>query len=444
MGAQVKQETVSQYLNRFVLDVRRKDVLCVKLLNFLLIAGVATIFMFSTVHMSSLGITMEEISVLNAVLPVLSFLSMPLVGGVTDKIGNPKLTACTVYLLTAVSHLAMLLVPAREASTDGSSKFDATLVRYFIIRGVSGIFLPIMLMCTDAITLSVSRARNAEYNFQKFYGSLSGCISPPLVGIIMDRVNQGTGKTDFSVAFYLFAVSQILCFVVVALIKEDPVKKTDSKGAGATTTASELFKNPAVFAFLLMALVGGAYWQFIDAFGMLFLDELGASKSFFGLRASVAGLSGVFLTLFSGFIIQKFGAANLFASSLFCYVIRLTIYSFAQDPYHILYTEALEGVSFALFIVSITTYTVRITPPHLMGSVQGMVMGLFMGLGRATGSLVGGVLVSLLGSRASFQFLAVVALLLGSSYITLYNSWLKNVEPRYDEKEDHNKNKKKL
>jgi len=315
-------------------------------------------------------------------------------------------------------------------------------VMYTIIRGLAGIVFPVMLMCSDAITLSVARTNNAEYNFQKFYGSLGGVMSPVLVGILMDRSSRGTGKTDFSSGFYLFAATQLMCIMVLRFIKDAPAKKEGHKGTG-DASASALFKNPAVFAFLVLAFLGGVYWSFTDTFCILFLEELGASKSFFGLRAGVAGMTGIVATFFGGFIIQKVGSANLFATSMMFYFVRLMVYSFAQDPTHVLIVEVTEGVTFVLFIVNLTTYMVKITPPSLMGSVQGMVMGLFMGLGRASGSLVGGVLTSYLGSRATFQLLGVVALLAGLSYLSLYNSWLKNVEPKYDQKKDENKEKKK-
>jgi len=441
MGADSKQVTLSQYVYNFTLDFRKKEVAGVKLLQFTLHCGIIIMIQFGTVYMASLGLSLQEIAILNAVLPMISFLLMPASGALVDKLGKPKLSTAIVLFLTASAHLSLLWVPVREASESPSTgaRFDSTFISYSIIQGLAGFFLPLMIMCTDQVTMAVSVRHKSEFSFQKFYGMISRSVAPLFVGVVMDWMSQGKARADFSVAFYQFAASQIAVIFILGFL-DIPDKKPHQKTQGAS--AASLFRNPAVFVFLVIMFIGGIYKSFSDSFCMLYFKELGASNSFFGLRGSVAGVSGIVFTFLAGFIIQKVGCATIFAMAMILHGVRLLVFSAFQNPYQILPIEALEGPYLVMFMVTMTTYCGQIAPASLVGSLQGMVWGLFLGLGRASGSLIGGVLISYMGNIAAFRVLGLVGISVGVVYYVLYNSWLKHVEPNNDQrKENNNKSK---
>jgi PPP family 3-phenylpropionic acid transporter len=287
--------------------------------------------------------------------------------------------------------------------------------------------------------MGICRTKTAEFSYQKLYGNISKSIAPLFAGVMMDWLSRGRVGADFRVVFYQFAVTQILAIFIVGFLEQPATSGKKSKG----DSSSALFKNPAVLAFCVVAFLGGAYKSFGDSFCVLYLKQLGASNSLFGLRGTIAGISGTVFTFLAGFITQKYGNAAIFAAAICLQGVRLLVFSTFQDPYYILPIEASEGVYLVLFLVSMTTYCGKIAPPSLLSSLHGVVWGLFFGLGRAGGSLIGGILISYLGNIATFRVLSVVALTAGVTYFLLYNSWLKHVEPKNDDGKTETNNRKK-
>lgn len=64
--------------------------------------------------MQSIGLTMEQIALIYLALPLTTFLSPPATGYLVDKFGKYKPVVITAFLLTAVIHHSLLLMPAQE------------------------------------------------------------------------------------------------------------------------------------------------------------------------------------------------------------------------------------------------------------------------------------------------------------------------------------------
>lgn len=96
----------------FFEDLKRKELLPIKLLLFLQAAGDMALYPFLTLHMKYLGISVSDIGIQFAVSPIATLIATPLVGLLADKIGNFKILLSFSLLLCAVVSQLFLMVPS--------------------------------------------------------------------------------------------------------------------------------------------------------------------------------------------------------------------------------------------------------------------------------------------------------------------------------------------
>ncbi|XP_042884942.1 major facilitator superfamily domain-containing protein 6-like [Penaeus japonicus] len=94
-----------------------KDLLPIKLILFLYSGGTSSILPYLNLHMQQLGITLREIAVISAFLPLANIFGPPIAGLFADKTGNYRLAVFLSLVLCLVFHIALLFVPARPDTT---------------------------------------------------------------------------------------------------------------------------------------------------------------------------------------------------------------------------------------------------------------------------------------------------------------------------------------
>lgn len=72
----------------------------------------------------------------------------------------------------------------------------------------------------------------------------------------------------------------------------------------------------------------------------------------------------------SGWFINKIGLINCMSLVLLMFGVRLNLYSFLSNPWWILPIELLQGITFALFYSTMTTYATIIAPSGTSATLQ--------------------------------------------------------------------------
>lgn len=83
-------------------------------INANLISATSSLLPYLTIHMQSIGLTVEEIAIIYLALPFTTFLSPPITGFLVDKFGRYKPVVILSLLLNAVFHHALLIIPQQE------------------------------------------------------------------------------------------------------------------------------------------------------------------------------------------------------------------------------------------------------------------------------------------------------------------------------------------
>ncbi|XP_030748306.1 uncharacterized protein LOC115876613 [Sitophilus oryzae] len=91
-----------------------KNLIMLKVTLFFLYGATSSLVPYLTVHMQNIGLKMEDISLVYLSLPITTFLAPPITGYLVDKFGRYKPVVIVSFLLTAVLHHALLLIPGQE------------------------------------------------------------------------------------------------------------------------------------------------------------------------------------------------------------------------------------------------------------------------------------------------------------------------------------------
>ncbi|XP_026284126.1 uncharacterized protein LOC113210370 isoform X2 [Frankliniella occidentalis] len=90
------------------------NLVMLKITLFMMYGATASLLPYLTIHMQSIGLTVEEIAIVYLALPLTTFLSPPVTGFLVDKIGNYKPVVIFTLVLNAAFHHSLLLIPAME------------------------------------------------------------------------------------------------------------------------------------------------------------------------------------------------------------------------------------------------------------------------------------------------------------------------------------------
>ena len=94
-----------------------KDLFPLKLTLFFFSSSAFAIMPYLTVHMKDIGISVEHIAIIYAVLPFTVFLAPSFVGFLADKLGNYTRVLLLMSVGMGVFHTLLLAVPTIQVTT---------------------------------------------------------------------------------------------------------------------------------------------------------------------------------------------------------------------------------------------------------------------------------------------------------------------------------------
>ncbi|XP_073991086.1 uncharacterized protein isoform X2 [Rhodnius prolixus] len=90
------------------------NLVMLKVTLFMMYGASASLLPFLTIHMQSIGLTVEEIAIVYLALPLTTFLSPPVTGFLVDKFGHYKSVVIFALVLNGIFHHALMMIPQKE------------------------------------------------------------------------------------------------------------------------------------------------------------------------------------------------------------------------------------------------------------------------------------------------------------------------------------------
>lgn len=462
-------------------DFSKTHLLWIKLIFFFQSGSLVVLYPYLVIHMRSLGLSVEEVALVNGVIPVADIIGPPMAGFLADKIGNFRMFMSLMTLVSGGASLLLLLVPSKyepgtlqvtccpsglcqaanvsftllsppnnltlptcwpagileaessnyepsgcEEATEVSclsvrANWGSVLIYYTILRSLIDVLRASSVMMFEGAVVVTIKQLGGDYGLQKLFGTFGAIIWGPISGQIIDMASTASGNENYAPVFYTFFVMRIISALLILKLNlsfKKPAKKI-FKNLG------KLITRPHIFMFLVIFFVCGAIWGFLEAYLFWFLEDLGSTKLTMGISLAIGTVAGIPLTIASGVIIKKFGNSNIIVLALSVYSLRLLGYSFIEQPLQSLIFEILKPFGNSLLMIAAMTYAKNNADIETMASLEGLMGALYFGVGKSVGSLVGGLLIDELGVRNTFRCFGTVSLVAASLYFLFTFLWEK-------------------
>lgn len=364
---------------------------------FLHFAAMGVFLPYFPVWLETQGVTGFRMSLVLAILPLLSIVAPSGFGVLADAFGwrGGLLRVATFGAFVAMASLAFV----RGAL--GWLDFEVILLAAMAF----GFFRTPMQLIGDVVALE----QPVDYARVRMWGSVGFMIVAPVVGGFVPE--GGPWLLPASMALLLGATHASSWL----LPKGAPLPAHPFTG-GLRALVSE----PHFRALLATAAFGHCAHVAYEVCLSLKLRDLGASGTWIGVAWTVATLFEVLLMAFSRHLFARFSAASLLLFSLVACVARWLFFWQVDDVWLLLLLQPAHAITFALRWVASVALVRRLGPEGALATAQGLFLAC-TALGSALGMLLWGTLYESVGSRvflgASLVSLLAVAIALPLSNV---------------------------
>ena len=337
-----------------------------KIIYFLFNAGLACLVPFMSLYYRERGMTGIQIGMLSGIIPLTTWLSAPLWGGLADARARHR----AILLLT---NIGLWLAVAALA-------FATTFPALLIAVVVYAIFIGPIMPMFDNVVIALLGEEKANYGNVRVWGAIGWGTAALLIGPALERAGLHW-------AFYGFLFFMTLNFIVLVKL---PMKTVVRASHTYLAGLSILLRNGRFLLLLLVALVYGLTHGILYSYQFLYLEEMGASRTLMALSLTVATVSEAPFWFISAWMLRRFGTNWMIVLALLTTILRNLGLSAIGVPWLVLPLSLLHGPSFAVLSAAGVADADAAAPPGLGATAQGLFSGTTFGLGSALGGFVGG------------------------------------------------------
>ncbi|MEW9671038.1 MFS transporter [Ammoniphilus sp. 3BR4] len=317
------------------------------------------------VYFSFKGITPVQIGFLLGIGPIISILSPPLWGYLSDKYKTVKQVLLLILLATVIVGTVMF-----QADTFGWMLVWVIAFNFFIS--------PISPL-TDGLSYRVSEVYGISFGTIRSFGSLGFAATALLMGYMLEPLGMETISWFF------------LGFGVMALLT--CLRLTDAPSSSKPVSLRSIwavFRRKEILWFLLVILTLSIPHRINDGFVGMYIEDLGGSTAAIGTawffattsEAVVFGLSMRWLR--TGNELQLMAWAGVF------YCVRWVLCFLLADPVLVSYLQLFHGLTFAIYYLASLQYLYRLIPEELQSTGQTVFAAVFFGIAGIVGSIIAG------------------------------------------------------
>ena len=351
-------------------------------LNFWVFGAGAVMSPFLSVYLRNQGLSGTELGMIWAVGPLITVLTQPIWGLVSDAKGRKKIL---VFALGISVGMVLLYLPA------------SVFWHFLVLAILMALFRSPVVPITDSLVLEQLelRDRKADYGKVRLWGAL-GWSSLSYVG------GRAIAAFGLPIMFVLNSLGNFFTLLLGTRVEEVKQEGAQKRSVDFSQVKA-LIGDRRLVLFLLCILLLQSASSPVFSFLSIYLDNIGASATMIGTATLLEGLSEIPLFLLSGWFIRRIGAKWGVVIGAAAYGLRMLGYSLVRVPELALAFQLLHGLSFSLMYASAVNYVDSLCPTNLRTTGQSMLGAVYWGLGSIIGNTVGGRLVDRIGIFSMFQ-----------------------------------------
>lgn len=387
------------------------------ILQFVFWAGVACYNPYLVIFLSNRGVSSTHIGILLMINSIITVLSQPLWGMISDRIHSIKKVFGFCIVLTAILVAALPLLPSNGA---------VTVMLPFIALMQS----PLVPLLETWTLKSVQTGSSKSYGAIRLWGSIGFATIVIIMGIVVSKLSAGFAFMCYGI---VNSMTIILCFMLKDIERQSSENGLVRETKRAGMPVGKLFRNPRYITILLLMcmiyIVVSPMFSFLPKL-MLYA---GGTTNVYGIAMAASAFSEVPVLFLSGTLIRKFKPLHMILLAAFFYMIRMVILSTFVTPAGIIFAQCFQGLSYAFLLPGSIHYIDSLAPEGLASTAQSAAIAVYSGLGGMIGNSVGGSLIDRIGIITAYRYGAaflVAVFLLFTAYVLLDHKANLTAEPR--------------
>nr|WP_317891290.1 MFS transporter [Paenibacillus oceani] len=371
--------------------IMTRQLFAVKGVLFSFYALQAVLLPYLPVYFGMKGYTPVQIGWLMNIGPFVAMFAQPVWGYLSDKYNTIKRIIGLLWLFTILASVGLFL-----SGTFGLAFWFVMLLYFFMYPSI-----PLL----DSLAMKSIRGTKQSYGAVRSWGSAGFSIVAILSGYMLAWIG-GIEKIG-----YLFWALWLVPFALLMFLKE---RAGQEQGANADTRIriqdiGVLLRNRMFLWFLIMILIVSIPHRLNDVWFTLYLAELGAPDTWFGLAWAVASISETLAFAWLGRHLHKYHELAVLGLTSILYAARWAAYAWIDDPSVLIALQASHSFTFALFWMATIQYAVRLVPSEMGSTGQAIVSAVFLGLAGLLGGVIGGWFKQEWGGGSMYMFGAVLS-----------------------------------
>lgn len=346
----------------------------------------ASFMSYIGVYLRALEISTSGIGLLTALIPMVSILSQPLLGSLSDR-SKSRTHLLSVIALVAAGAILLLYL--------GSSYWYLALV-----FSVFAAFYTALQPLGDSIALEALDKKQMNFGPIRLVGCLSFALSSPLLGLV---VRRDTGAVPWLTSLAL-ALTAASCYALPEIAGHR--KERDQTPLIALLRQREL--APLLALTVLLQITMGYFYSF---YSVWFVSLPGGGEGILGWSYLISSLSELPFLLLCDKLFEKLGAGKLLLTSALALILRYLVLGMTESVPLILVSQALHGWGVVVITTSMAQYLSACSPCELKARSQTLLAVVGYGVARVVGSLGGGLLANRIGISQGFYACAALCAL---------------------------------
>lgn len=350
-------------------------------------------FGFLVAYLTSIGYSKSVIGFVMATLATTSIIVQPIYGYLSDKVFDIKKI---VFCCMAVASVSVAILPI-------AAKNIFSLFLVCIVIGASEYCLASLVDCW---CIKLSHKKPVNYGVGRAVGSLGYAVTALIFGYVFARV-------DMQLTFYLNFVSCGIALILIAKTEGCPIEKVAAARVKKKSTfardMSVLIKDRSYIIFVICAAMTFIGSSATISFTTNLLELRGGTAEHLGYALfAQAGFEVPFM-LMSGWLLKKFNIKFLLIFAFFAYIIKYLAPALMPSVWGIIAVQALQGISFGIFLPAAMKYLAIIAPEGLKTTATTIAVAIYTGVGNIAGNAIGGIVADNFGVRMVYIFASALA-----------------------------------
>ena len=250
----------------------------------------------------------------------------------------------------------------------------------------------------------------SQFSQQRIYG----CVGSAFGSISMSLSIKYFPKSDMScytgmfITYLSFSLLLLIsCYFVFKGLSFQPIESTQDD---VTQVLWQSLKDLNMIMFLLSVLVNGIVQATSFTFILIFLKDLGAPTMLLGISMALGSFCSLFTYYYSAKLMKiANGTFNGICISCFAWSVRCMGVAFLHNPFYVLFTDLLNGLSYSFFILCSMEHIKNTCDPRVLTTITGIVNGLHTYVAYAIASFAGGEIYRKYDGKYLFMGISIMS-----------------------------------